>query len=791
MSYSAELDIINVTDPVQFRALAGGKVWFGVPDGSPATVPGDRIQIYLARQGLADLAIAQPLDIGPGGQVMYSGTPAQIKVLVPYCVQIMNSLGVQKYYAPKGNGYIEKLNSLDAIVTDLLENRIITVDEFADLNSTAGEIGQTAITASYSAFGDDGGATFDCLSSTGLAAINGIIAINGSIAWVLRGYKYGIKDVTCGGLANALSIIDDTGSLPVYVKAGKTTLTHQDVPANTSIVGVDHPRQGQPGDWISGNAAYNFGSHIFTTDISASLFALGVGCQVKNINIWQDNQTRVDNPATIVVAPPIFNVSTVGAQNSDNCVIKNVAALNCYDFMNIGDGTNSVGRTIVEDVFVNAYNRGFLIQSKDGDFPVLNRCFVENLFTTTPVYMPNIYTHIRTNGVAFEIGYAQGVNMTDCIALSYGKGLYINNPLAWVNVENFLGDQCALPLHINYCDRVHISNSIFTNNYLAGGPSAKIEGEVGDVKITNTTFGDQYNSILIGVYGKHTLGDVKLNNCYFENDFPGVLNTSTGLITMTGCGLDYDQVVGEGISIDGGPRLTSTTSLSLTNINPTSPAASGWTYSSPGYITAVTGGVRIQGTGSHNITYRPSTISTANLDKLRWNGVQIKCLKFGLKYVANQNLSPRISLSILNDADAAVCDIQQICSIDPTQASGFPNGEVINISIPLPWHINATKLRFSFNTMDAATILELTNIDITEIDIPTGFTGREWFKWATTPPSSYQDKETGLPVLFQSSTPTSGTFATGSRVISTNLTAGQPKSWIYNGTSWLVESTLA
>jgi hypothetical protein len=114
MSYSAELNIINVTDPAQFKALAGGKVWFGVPNGSPATVPGDRIQIYLARQGLSDLAIAQPLDIGPGGQVMYSGAPAQIKVLVPYCVQIMNSLGVQKYYAPSAGDNIAKFNAIDA-----------------------------------------------------------------------------------------------------------------------------------------------------------------------------------------------------------------------------------------------------------------------------------------------------------------------------------------------------------------------------------------------------------------------------------------------------------------------------------------------------------------------------------------------------------------------------------------------------------------------------------------------------------------------------------------------------
>lgn len=171
MSYSAELDIINVTDPAQFKALAGGKVWFGVPDGSPATVAGDRIQVYLARQGLADLAIAQPLDIGPGGQVMYSGQPAQIKVLVPYCVQVMNSLGVQKYYAPKSNGVIDKLIQLEQQIA----SQMATVDTFTDLSSTDGTIGDVV-------FVPENG-HFLRTSQSGLTEDSGTVAFQGGEAW--------------------------------------------------------------------------------------------------------------------------------------------------------------------------------------------------------------------------------------------------------------------------------------------------------------------------------------------------------------------------------------------------------------------------------------------------------------------------------------------------------------------------------------------------------------------------------------------------------------------------------
>jgi hypothetical protein len=162
-----------------------------------------------------------------------------------------------------------------------------------------------------------------------------------------------------------------------------------------------------------------------------------------------------------------------------------------------------------------------------------------------------------------------------------------------------------------------------------------------------------------------------------------------------------------------------------------------------------------------------------------------------LKYVQNENLSPRIQILITNDADVAVVDCHQICDIATTQASGFPQGVTIPISLILPWHLSATKIRILFSGQDGSTICEITNMDICDATIPKGFTGLEWYKWATTTPTSYQDKETGLPVFFQSLTHTSGSAVTGTRIINTNLTAGQPASWVYNGATWLTESVLA
>lgn len=181
MSYTAEFPIGYIPNPDKFGALAGGDVYFGVPNGSPATVPGDQIQVYAARQGLSDLAIAQPVDIGPGGEWWYSGQPVQIKVLVPYCVQVMNSLGVQKYYAPAAGDEIAKFNALDAIVAVAVK----TVATYADIGAalTSATIGQQISLLGHTS-PNIGGGIFDVVSAGALVTDTGTTVVNGAKAAV-------------------------------------------------------------------------------------------------------------------------------------------------------------------------------------------------------------------------------------------------------------------------------------------------------------------------------------------------------------------------------------------------------------------------------------------------------------------------------------------------------------------------------------------------------------------------------------------------------------------------------
>lgn len=218
MSYTAEQPIQYTPDPSKFGALAGGKVWFGVPNGNPASVPGDRIQVYLARQGLADLAIAQPIDIGPGGVWYYSGSPAQIKVLVPYCVQILNSLGVQKFYAPAAGDEIEKFNEID----NKLDAKPTIVATYADISSALNslEIGQQISLVGHTIAGTGGG-IFDVVSSASLTANNGTVVINGSKAAVRKTDGY-ITVSMFGAYPGASRATNDTAFYNAYNSGFKT-----------------------------------------------------------------------------------------------------------------------------------------------------------------------------------------------------------------------------------------------------------------------------------------------------------------------------------------------------------------------------------------------------------------------------------------------------------------------------------------------------------------------------------------------------------------------------------------
>lgn len=608
----------------------------------------------------------------------------------------------------------------------------------------------------------------------------------------------GVTDDT-GAIQAAINYANSVAYREVRVPAGVYNVaSNLIIKEGVALVGENVARQAMPGDWINGTANQQNGTSFWTNHSAgnasgASFIRLERGSTVENINIWYTGQTKVDDPATIVAYPPTFEITTnIGAGNADNATISNCAALNCYEFLRIGDGVNPVGRPMVENCFANPFYKGVTANLMSGDVGFLRKVLIENLFTTVPNHMPNLYSHIRTNCVAFDIGNSQGFNLTDCIALAYGVGLRVETR-SWIQVSNCLFDHCGLPFHAIGADRVMLSNSTFITNFLAGSPSAKVEGVINGLMFSNCFFGDNYSSIKTGIYCKHTAGTVKVASSSFRTSYPAVLNVSTGTVEMSACGIGYDRVTGKGISIDGGPVLQSGASLGLTNINPTSPAALGWSYVTPANVTAITNGIRIQGAGNNTITYRPADVSAANNNAIFY-GTQMYVLEFDYK-VVGQSGSPKLELLILSNSDAIAADAFQVSQDATTSDSGLPENETFRVAVILPWSGDASKIRFNLPSQVAGTSHEITNLDIKHMVVERGFTGLEFFKGKTKLPLGYFDPQTGGKVWLFPGAPVAGTWSVNDRTIHLTPAIGQPNAWkcIAAGTpgTWASEGNLA
>jgi hypothetical protein len=554
-------------------------------------------------------------------------------------------------------------------------------------------------------------------------------------------------------------------------------------------------RQALPGNWISGNAYAVNGTQIFTNAGSGSttgrFFRCETGSSVRNINIWYTGQTKTDTSASIVQYPPTFDISTNtaghGGANADNVTIHGIGALNCYEFMRIGDGANPVGRTIVEDVYANPFYKGVTIQTQSGDVAMLRRVYIENLFTTDPTNRPTLFAYLKTNLVAFDLGYAQGVNLTDCIALNCGYGLKVADQ-TWCQVENFLADTCSVPFYANGAHRVMVSNSAFINNSNVGAPAADINGDINQLVFSGTFFGAYNTGTKLGAWCKHTSGTVVFNGCAFSSGYPAVLNTGSGKVVLNGCTIadetnnisrpiTYRDVVGKGISIDGRPELAAGSSLGLSNINPTKPAATGWTYTTAANVTVITGGISISGSGNNSITYRPADVSSGNNGLMFWN-TQLLLLEFDFK-VTNQAGSPRLELLILNDVPAVVGNAYQLCADANTGNSALPEGQTFHVAVLLPWCAAATQLRLNLPGQTSA-VYEITNLDIKKLSVPMGRTGLELlegFSSASEMPLGWYDAATGRQRMRMTTAPAAGAWLQGDRVDQYTDVAGNPKGW--------------
>lgn len=88
--------------PRQFKAVANGKIYIGLPDTDPVN-PANQISVYVVNENGTEVQVAQPIIINAGGFPVYNGQIVKFITKQNYSMAVYDSTGnggVQQYYWP-------------------------------------------------------------------------------------------------------------------------------------------------------------------------------------------------------------------------------------------------------------------------------------------------------------------------------------------------------------------------------------------------------------------------------------------------------------------------------------------------------------------------------------------------------------------------------------------------------------------------------------------------------------------------------------------------------------------
>jgi hypothetical protein len=191
---SFQVDSINYfPTPSKFGTAGLGKLYLGVVNGNPANVPADRIQAYIVRQGLPNLAIDQPITLGAGGVPMYNGAPVQVEVEAGYSMQILDSTNSQIYYSASSGKVGASLAGINSQLADLysqLSSRVKTIATVAALRTVVPDyVGQKFSLLGYTVAGTGGGQIYYVGTVANSSSDDGVLTFVSNVGGVFYQFK--------------------------------------------------------------------------------------------------------------------------------------------------------------------------------------------------------------------------------------------------------------------------------------------------------------------------------------------------------------------------------------------------------------------------------------------------------------------------------------------------------------------------------------------------------------------------------------------------------------------------
>jgi hypothetical protein len=112
------LNLCYVPDSIAGRPISLGKIYIGIADTDPEVLA-NRIDVVVIQEDGSRVVIppaSQPLTTGPGGVVIYDGSPVVVLVNGSHSIKVLDATSGQKYYIPQANNYADSSEVDGAVI---------------------------------------------------------------------------------------------------------------------------------------------------------------------------------------------------------------------------------------------------------------------------------------------------------------------------------------------------------------------------------------------------------------------------------------------------------------------------------------------------------------------------------------------------------------------------------------------------------------------------------------------------------------------------------------------------
>lgn len=298
----------------------------------------------------------------------------------------------------------------------------------------------------------------------------------------------------------------------------------------------------------------------------AAAFKMKLSSGMKGFAFNYPEQNSKTSLEPIPFSWTIDTAKAIGEGNTDNVYLENLMFLNSYQAINLQDA----GRFNITNIYGNPIYKGLRVNN------IKDVARAKHVHFWTFRFAPGdaMYDWIKTNGIAFDLLYADQLSMFDCFCFGYKKGFSIGAGF-WGDLVSCCSDVCDQPIYLdNGINMVTFTGGTYTSTNIASSYVTTNTNIGGSVIFNGTRL---YGGCSIGALISSNTGEISFSECYFKDGTTGLNGWKYSPIVVDGAcrvringgqGIARRFIIGsDNVSINGIKRPSADVDISPTNFN--------------------------------------------------------------------------------------------------------------------------------------------------------------------------------------------------------------------------------